>query len=63
MFKKIINFFKSIVDEAKKVIWPDKETVTRHSVMVIVTVIVSILVVAGIDYVFQKLLMLTLAQG
>ncbi len=63
MIKTVINFFKSIVDEAKKVVWPNRDTVTRHSVMVIITVVISILAVAGIDYVFQKLLLLTLNQG
>ena len=60
---KILGFFPSVIEEGKKVIWPNRQTVTNHSIMVVVTVVLSILIVAGIDYVFQQLLVLAINRG
>lgn len=60
---KALRFFPSVVDEGKKVIWPNRATVTNHSVMVLVTIIISTLIIAGIDYVFQQLLLLAINKG
>lgn len=59
----ILRFFPSVVEEGKKVIWPNRTTVTNHSIMVLVTIVVSTLVIAGIDYVFQQLLLLAINKG
>lgn len=55
-----VNFIGGVVDEGKKVIWPDRDTVIRHSLMVVVTLVVATLIFAGVDYLLQKLLLLAI---
>jgi len=55
-----VSYVKSVVEEGKKVIWPSREMILRHSVMVIATVAVATVIVAGLDYGFQKLLLLAI---
>lgn len=59
----IVNYFASVFDEGKKVVWPNRQTIIGHGIMVVSTIIVSTLLVAGIDYCFQKLLILVLNNG
>lgn len=49
---------RSVVDEAKKVIWPGRDLVVRHTIMVIVSIAVGVVVFAGLDYGLQKLVLL-----
>ena len=50
MFSKIQNFFTGSYEELKKVIWPSRKEVTSHTIIVIVSIAVSMLIVAAIDY-------------
>lgn len=54
------KFILSLVDEAKKVVWPKRETVIKHSVMVVVTIIISTLIIAGVDLGFKELVVIAL---
>ncbi|MBI4948452.1 preprotein translocase subunit SecE [Candidatus Berkelbacteria bacterium] len=54
------KFIGSLVEEAKKVIWPTRETVAKHSIMVVVTIIIATLIIAGIDLGFKELVVLAL---
>ena len=59
----VTGFFSSVIDEGKKVIWPSRTTIINHGVMVVSTVVLSTLLVAGVDYCFQQLLILVLNNG
>lgn len=51
----IIPFFTSVIDEGKKVVWPARGVVIRHTIMVVVSVAVAVLIFASVDYGLQKL--------
>ncbi len=57
---KSSGFFKSVKSEFKKIIWPNKESLTKESVAVIVTTVVLGGVIAlldmGIQYVINIIL-------
>ncbi len=55
-----ISFVRTAVEEGRKVIWPTRELVMRHTVMVIVSVAVATLIFAGVDYGLQKLVILSI---
>ncbi|MGA2667244.1 MAG: preprotein translocase subunit SecE [Patescibacteria group bacterium] len=50
MFEKITNYFTSSYEEMKKVVWPNRKEVTSHSIIVVVSILVSMGIVAAIDY-------------
>lgn len=50
MSNAIKNFFTGSYDELKKVIWPSRREVTSHTVIVIVSIGVSMAIIAAIDY-------------
>jgi len=56
----VLPFFASVIDEGKKVVWPSRETVIRHTVMVVVSVGISILIFASIDFGLEKLVLLAI---
>jgi preprotein translocase SecE subunit len=43
-----------IVEEIKKIQWPKKDFVIYNSILVIISILISILVVTGIDYILTK---------
>jgi len=56
-----MNFLRSlkklaigIVEEIKKIQWPKKDFVIYNSILVIISILISILVVTGIDYILTK---------
>jgi len=58
-----INFVNSVVEEAKKVVWPTREMVVRHTATVIISVAIASVIFAGVDYGFQKLVILALRNN
>jgi preprotein translocase subunit SecE len=50
MLEKIQNFFMGSYDEFKKIIWPSKKIVINHTVMVVVSIIVSMAIIAVLDF-------------
>ncbi|MEK7171244.1 MAG: preprotein translocase subunit SecE [Patescibacteria group bacterium] len=58
----IFSFFHSVVDEGKKVVWPDRQLVVRHTVMVIISVALATLIFASIDLGLQKLVVLAISR-
>lgn len=50
----------SVIDEAKKVIWPARQTVVRHTVMVVVSVAIGTLVYGALDLGLQRLVLLAI---
>lgn len=55
MIDKIIKYFQGIVTESKAITWPSKIKVYNDSLIVVVSLIVGGLVVAGIDFLFLEL--------
>ena len=52
LWSRIASWFKSVKSEAKKVVWPNKQTVVKNTVVVIVALIVLCAVVTVLDVVF-----------
>jgi preprotein translocase SecE subunit len=55
------SYFQSVATEARKVVWPSRETVLRHTLMVVVSVAVAVLIFGGADYGLQKLVILAIS--
>jgi len=50
MIQKITNYFIGSYEEMKKVIWPNRQEVTSHSLIVVLSIIISMAIIAAIDY-------------
>lgn len=55
-----MSFLGSVVDEGKKVVWPTRPVVIRHTLMVIVSVAIATLIYASLDFGLQKLVILAI---
>lgn len=60
--KKILDYFRSVLEEGRKVVWPTREIILRHTVMVVIVMIISAAVFAGVDYGFQQLVLLSISN-
>ncbi len=58
----MVSYLRSVIDEGKKVVWPSRPTVLRHTLMVIVSVAIAAALFAGVDYGFQQLVMASLTR-
>ncbi|MEN2998581.1 MAG: preprotein translocase subunit SecE [Brevinematia bacterium] len=58
--KRVIQFFKDVAEEMKKVSWPPKEEVISSSAIVIVFVIILSIILGFIDFVASTLVGLIL---
>ena len=56
VIKQIRQFIIGSVAEAKKVTWPTKQQLFGHSLIVVGALIVSIAIIALIDYAFSYLI-------
>ena len=54
------KFIGTTVEEGKKVIWPNRELVIRHTVMVVVTIGIGGLIFVRVDFGFKKLVILAI---
>ncbi len=55
LFSRIRTFYREIVAELRKVIWPSRAELLSYTAIVLVFVTVIILIVAGMDFGFVKL--------
>ena len=46
------QYIREVRDEMRKVAWPSREEVIRYSIIVVVTVLVYMAFVGGLDYIF-----------
>lgn len=51
----MIKYFTSIVEEAKKVVWPTRTQVIKHTVLVISAVAVATAIFASVDLGLQEI--------
>jgi len=50
MFSSIKNYFTTSYQEMLKVVWPNRQEVTTHTIIVILSIIISMAIIAAIDY-------------
>ncbi len=50
IFRSIIQFFRDVIAEMRKVIWPSRSDVFRYTVTVIVFSIVMAAILGGADF-------------
>jgi preprotein translocase subunit SecE len=53
-FGRVGGFFREVVSELRKVIWPTRKELLTYTGVVIVFVVVVTAIVSGLDYVFGK---------
>ena len=53
-YKKANDFFDECVSELRKVTWPSREDVVRSTIVVLVWIVVSSLILGGLDGVIGK---------
>jgi preprotein translocase subunit SecE len=58
-FGRIGNFFREVVSELRKVIWPTRKDLLTYTAVVIVFVTVMTTIVAGLDFGFGKAVLAT----
>ena len=55
-FIKVITYFKESRDELKKVVWPNRQELIRHTVIVICVSLATAAFLGVFDFVFSKIL-------
>lgn len=50
---KIKKWFTDLKSEVKKVIWPTKKVVVHNSGVVLATVVFSVMLISGMDFLFK----------
>jgi preprotein translocase subunit SecE len=54
IFGKIVRFFREVVAELRKVLWPTRKELLTYTAVVVVFVAFMLAIVAGLDYGFAK---------
>ena len=62
-FKSIGKFFRDVVAEMKKIVWPTKKQVLNNTLIVIAVVIIAGLLIFGLDTLFGFILKLVLQRA
>jgi|FaiFalDrversion2_1042247.scaffolds.fasta_scaffold07575_3 preprotein translocase subunit SecE len=60
MFRRLIDFFKGVIDEMRKVSWPSKEEVIASSAVTIVFILILSLILGLVDFIASTLIGLLL---
>lgn len=63
MIQKVINYFTSAYEEMRKVIWPSRAEVTSHSIIVVLSILISMGIIAAIDYGLFNLLQILISNS
>lgn len=63
MIKKIVKYFQEVLVEAKKITWPTRKEVKNHTIVVIASIGVSMIVFGLIDMGFTKILEYFIYKG
>jgi preprotein translocase subunit SecE len=53
-FTRVARFYREVVAELRKVLWPTRRELIGYTFVVMVFVSVMVALVAGLDYVFTK---------
>jgi preprotein translocase subunit SecE len=54
IFGRVTRFFREVVAELRKVIWPTRKELLTYTAVVVVFVTVMLTIVAGLDFAFAK---------
>jgi len=55
LFARIALFYRQIIAELRKVVWPSRNDLIQYTTVVVTFVVVMMLLVAGLDWAFSKL--------
>ncbi len=58
--QKIITYLKEVIQELKKVSWPNKEQTINKTVLVIIVSVFMAIYIGGLDFLFQQLMNLVI---
>ncbi len=58
LFGRISLFFRQVIFELKKVVWPTREQLVTYTAVVVVFVTIMGLIIAALDFAFVKLVLL-----
>jgi preprotein translocase subunit SecE len=58
LFSRMSLFLRQVMFELKKVVWPTKEQMVTYTAVVVVFVIIMGLIIAALDFLFVKLVLL-----
>jgi preprotein translocase subunit SecE len=62
-FARIVRFFREVVAELRKVIWPTRKELITYTVVVVVFVTIMVAIVAGMDLAFAKAVLAVFGRG
>lgn len=54
---RLARFYREVVAELRKVIWPTRKEMVTYTTVVVVFVSIVVAIVAGLDYAFSKLVL------
>jgi preprotein translocase subunit SecE len=63
IFGRLFRFFREVVAELRKVIWPTRKELVTYAAVVIVFVTVMLTIVASLDYGFAKAVLFVFGGG
>jgi len=63
MIKQINQYFQGVLAEGKKITWPTRKELQKHTVIVIISVVLSMVFFGLIDLGFTKLLEYFIYKG
>jgi preprotein translocase subunit SecE len=63
VFARIRNFFREIISELGKVIWPTRKELLTYTAVVVVFVAIIMTIVASLDYGFAKAVIYVFGTG
>ena len=58
IFTRMVNYFKDVKAEMKKVVWPSIAKIRQNTITVIIYVLLVGLVICGLDWLFTWLMSL-----
>jgi len=63
IFGRFARFFREIVAELRKVIWPTRKELLTYTAVVVVFVTIMLTLVAGLDYAFARAMIFVFGGG
>ncbi len=57
VFSRLALFIRQVVAELRKVIWPTRKELVAYTTVVVIFVLVMAGIIAGLDYVFTRLVL------
>ena len=62
VFARMVNYFKEVKAEMKKVVWPTFAKVRKNTITVIVYVLIVGIVICGLDWLFTWLMQMLISR-